>query len=110
MIEPAPTLRDLLDAPGLGLAVPDESPQDLDRPIGWAHITEMRDPSRYLRGGELVCTVGISLQTPQDCTVFADALADAGVAGVCFGVGDGHDEVPAALLARCRHHDLPMLI
>ncbi|WP_197415704.1 PucR family transcriptional regulator [Mycobacterium sp. IS-1742] len=106
----APTLRALLDVSGLGLAVPDGPSQDLDRPISWAHITEMRDPSRYLRGGELVCTVGLSLQTPQDCRTFAGALATARVAGVCFGVGDGHDVVPAALLDHCLRHGLPVLI
>lgn len=106
----APTLRALLDASRLGLNAPHGAPQDLDRPISWAHITEMRDPSRYLRGGELVCTVGLSLQTPQDCRTFADALATAGVAGVCFGVGDGHDNVPVALLDECRVRGLPVLI
>ncbi|BBY18716.1 PucR family transcriptional regulator [Mycolicibacterium litorale] len=106
----APTLRALLDASRLGLAVPDTTPQDLDRTISWTHITEMRDPARYLRGGELVCTVGLSLQTPQDCRTFAGALANAGAAGVCFGVGDGHDQVPAALLDECRRRGLPVLI
>ncbi|MCV7229279.1 PucR family transcriptional regulator [Mycolicibacterium komossense] len=105
-----PTLRDLLSAPGVGLVVPDGPPQDLDRAISWAHTTEMRDPARYLHGGELVCTVGLSLQTPQDCQTFADALAGAGASGVCFGIGDGHDTVPAALLTRCRYHGLPVLI
>lgn len=47
---------------------------------------------------------------PQDCRTFADALAAAAVAGVCFGVGDGHDEVPVALLDQCRRHGLPVLI
>lgn len=106
----APTLRDLFDAPGLGLSVPDSSAQDLDRAISWAHTTEMRDPSRYLRGGELVCTVGLSLHTPQDCEAFAESLARAGAAGVCFGVGDGHDNVPAALLVQCRRRGLPVLV
>lgn len=106
----APTLRELLDARRLGLAVPDDTPQDLERTITWAHTTEMRDPSRYLRGGELVCTVGISLQTPQDCRVFAESLAGAGAAGVCFGIGDGHDAVPAALLTHCRRLGLPVLV
>lgn len=106
----APTLRDVLDAPGLGLVVSEGTQKNLDRAINWAHITEMRDPSRYLRGGELVCTVGITLQTPQDCQTFADSLTKANVAGLCFGIGDGHDAVPAALLAECRRHDLPVLI
>ncbi|MCV7071234.1 PucR family transcriptional regulator ligand-binding domain-containing protein, partial [Mycobacterium rufum] len=76
----------------------------MDRPISWVHTTELRDPARYLRGGELVCTVGLLLQTPQDCRTFADALARSHVAGVCFGTGDGHDTVPAELLSRCRGH------
>lgn len=109
-VSAAPTLRALLDAAGPGLTVPEGPPQDLDRAISWAHTTEMQNPARYLRGGELVCTVGISLQTPQDCETFADSLAGAGVAGVCFGIGDGHDTVPAALLTACRRHGLPVLI
>ncbi|WP_197379249.1 PucR family transcriptional regulator [Mycolicibacterium mengxianglii] len=106
----APTLRDLMDEPRLGLSVPDGMTEDLDRPVSWVHTTEMRDPSRYLRGGELVCTVGISLQTPQDCRTFADSLARAEAAGVCFGVGDGHDVVPEALLTQCRLRRLPVLV
>ncbi|MDF2823806.1 MAG: transcriptional regulator, CdaR family [Mycobacterium sp.] len=116
----APTLRDLLEAPLLDLSLPDGHSVDLDqvdldridldRPISWAHTTEMPDPSRYLRGGELVCTVGISLQTPTDCRTFADALARAEVAGVCFGIGDGHDEVPPELMTHCRRLRLPVLV
>lgn len=115
-----PTLRDLLDALDLGLvlpdgvlpdgALPDALDQNLDRPISWAHTTELRDPSRYLRGGELVCTVGISLQTAADCQAFADALALANAAGVCFGIGDGHDVVPPALSAQCLRQGLPVLV
>ncbi len=106
----APTLRDLLQMAGPGLSVPEGEPQDLDRAISWVHTTEMRDPARYLRGGELVCTVGISLQTGDDCAVFVDALTRAGATGVCFGVGDGHDAVPSALLALCRTRGLPVLV
>lgn len=106
----APTVRDLLDGSRLGLIEPPGGAQDLDRPISWVHTTELRDPARYLRGGELVCTVGLLLQTPQDCRTFADALARSHVAGVCFGTGDGHDTVPAELLSRCRGHGLPVLV
>lgn len=104
-----PTLRDLLAA-GLGLHAPEGAPQDLDRPISWVHTTELLDPSRYERGGELVCTVGISLQTPPDCEAFVAALARAGAAGVCFGYGDAHDAVPPALVAACHRHGLPLVL
>ncbi|MBV5246461.1 MULTISPECIES: PucR family transcriptional regulator [Mycolicibacterium] len=106
----APTLRDLLEAAQLSLSGPDPADRNLDREVSWVHTTEMRDPSRYLRGGELVCTVGISLHSAEDCSTFVDALAGAGAAGVCFGVGDGHDDVPAALLDACRRAGLPVLV
>lgn len=104
-----PTLRDLLDS-HRGLLMPDEPTGDLDRRISWAHTTELRDPTRYLHGGELVCTVGISLQTAQDCTTFVESLTRAGAAGLCFGIGDVHDTVPEALIAAAARDGLPILI
>lgn len=104
----APTFHDLLERSGLGLDAVHR--EHLDRPITWSHTTELRDPSRYLRGGELVCTVGISLQSPGDCDTFVDSLARAGVAGICFGIGDVHDAAPAALVEACRRSGLPLLI
>ncbi|MGV0740888.1 PucR family transcriptional regulator [Mycolicibacterium sp. XJ870] len=105
----APTMRDLLGS-NLGLLAPEPLTGDLDRPISWAHTTELRDPSRYLRGGELVCTVGISLQTAQDCQTFVDSISRAGAAGMCFGIGDVHDDVPQSLIAACASQQLPLLI
>ncbi|BBX88538.1 PucR family transcriptional regulator [Mycolicibacterium boenickei] len=104
-----PTLRDLLES-HRGLLTPDDDPGDLDRPISWVHTTELRDPSRYLHGGELVCTVGISLQTEQDCEAFVDSLTRAGAAGLCFGVGDVHDSVPTTLIAAASKAGLPILV
>lgn len=106
----APTLRDLLETRRLGLSLPPGAAPQLDREVSWVHTTEMRDPSRYLRGGELVCTVGISLHSARDCEMFVEALTGAGAAGVCFGIGDGHDDVPAALLEASRHVGLPVLV
>ncbi|MEV0673490.1 PucR family transcriptional regulator [Mycobacterium sp. NPDC050441] len=104
-----PTLRDLLES-HRGLLTPEESTGDLDRRISWVHTTELRDPSRYLHGGELVCTVGISLQTAQDCAAFVESLTRAGAAGLCFGIGDVHDAVPGALITSAARDGLPILI
>ncbi|MGV9797509.1 PucR family transcriptional regulator [Mycobacterium sp. NPDC003449] len=105
----APTLRDLLAA-NLGLLAPDAPTGDLGRRISWVHTTELRDPSRYLRGGELVCTVGISLQARRDCQTFVESLDRTGTSGLCFGVGDVHDAVPGPLVAACGEAGLPLLI
>ncbi|WP_135458354.1 PucR family transcriptional regulator ligand-binding domain-containing protein [Mycobacterium sp. DL99] len=104
-----PTLRDLLES-HRGLLTPDEPTGDLDRRISWVHTTELRDPSRYLHGGELVCTVGISLQTAEDCAAFVESLTRAGAAGLCFGIGDVHDTVPGALITSAARDGLPILI
>jgi hypothetical protein len=117
MIEPGgaapegalPTFRDLLDS-GIGLHTPAGHAPGLDRQITWSHTTELRDPSRYLGGGELVCTVGISLQSAGDCDTFVESLNRAGVAGVCFGVGDVHDTVPQALIDACGRSGLPVVV
>lgn len=106
----APTFRDLLERSGLGLDAPHIDAEQLATPITWSHTTELHDPSRYLRGGELVCTVGISLQTPTDCDTFVDALSRSGVAGICFGIGDVHDTTPQALIDACARAGLPLLI
>ncbi|MGW0161910.1 PucR family transcriptional regulator [Mycobacterium sp. NPDC003323] len=106
----APTFRDLLERSGLGLQADEGAAALLQRPITWSHTTELRDPSRYLRGGELVCTVGISLQTAADCEDFVASLHRADVAGICFGIGDVHDVTPPALVDACRRWGLPLLI
>ncbi len=104
-----PTLRELLDTDRLRLHLVSGAPATLDRRIRWVHSTELPDPSRYLRGDELVCTVGANLLDPAACERFVDALADVGAAGMCFGVGDVHQQTPEAVLAACRERGLPLI-
>jgi sugar diacid utilization regulator len=84
----------------------------LDRPIRWVHATELIDPSRYLRGGELIHTVALWRRSPEDSERFVEALAAGGAAGICLGVGarDGmHAAAPPDLVAACERHDMPLL-
>ncbi len=125
-----PTLRDLLEAADLRLALAPvtgateasgatgatgatrvvlDDPA-LDRVVRWTHPTELVDPGDYLREGELVCTVGSALTDGPRCRTFARSLVAAGVAGLCFGVGDVHDQLPSALLQSCADLGLPVLV
>jgi DNA-binding PucR family transcriptional regulator len=102
-------VRELLAVGSLrlrGHTVPEAA---LDRTVRWAHSTELPDPSPYLRGGELVCTVGTTLTDVEHCARFVDAVAAAGAVGICFGIGDVHDDVPLALVEGCRAAGLPLL-
>lgn len=103
-----PTVAELVAEPSLGLTA--LLPGVVGAAVRWAHATELVDPSPYLRGGELVCTVGQALDDDDACAAFTSAVGGAGSVGVCFGVGDVHAEVPPALLAGCAAHGLALLV
>ncbi len=68
-----------------------------DRPVRWVHISELDDPTPWLRGGELLLTTGLPLRP--DPAAYVRRLADAGLTGLGLGIGLGYDEVPAAATA-----------
>jgi purine catabolism regulator len=96
----------LVRRPELGLAVLTGSDQ-LDRPIRWAHVSELRDPVPYLLGGELLLTAGVNF--PEDVDGYVRGLVVAGVQALGFGVTPVYDEVPPVLVEACGRHGLPLL-
>lgn len=103
------TLQDLLDVASFRLDRVVGCQDSLDRPVRWVHTTELLDPAPYLRGGELVCTVGASLIDAPACRTFAAAAARADAVGLCFGLGDVHELIPPALIQACKKRELPLL-
>jgi len=105
-------LRDLVEAPELGLTSVIGAP-GLDRELGSVMVTDLPDPSRYLRGGELVVSGLVWLSDPrksaaEHCEVFVGALANAGCAGLA--AGDTTDApLPTGLLDACARHGVPLL-
>ncbi|MGH3730005.1 MAG: PucR family transcriptional regulator [Micromonosporaceae bacterium] len=99
----------LLDMPDLQLRLL-VGKEEVDREIRWVYTTDLRDPRRYLSGGELVLTGLVWWRTPEDSEPFVSALADAGVAGLAAGYGGtGLAAVPDDLLTACRRHRLPLI-
>ena len=77
------TARDLLgELPGVRLL---SGPGAVDVPVRWVHISELKDPTPWLSGGELLLTTGMQLNTPQRQREFVDRLADHRLAGLGFG-------------------------
>ena len=68
--------------------------QALDLPVRWVHISELRDPTPWLSGGELLLTTGMQLDTSERQADFVTRLADHQLAGLGFGTGFGHDQIP----------------
>jgi Purine catabolism regulatory protein-like family/PucR C-terminal helix-turn-helix domain/GGDEF-like domain len=64
------------------------------RPLRWVHASELPDPTPWLRGGELLLTIGRPLNA--DPAAFVELLAGRGLAGLGLGLGFGHERMPAA--------------
>jgi purine catabolism regulator len=79
-----------------------------EREIRWVHISELRDPTQWLSGGELLLTTGIQLDTAERQRRYVRLLAGSEVAGLGFGTGFDHDKLPGALLKEARELDFPV--
>ncbi|WP_228988969.1 PucR family transcriptional regulator [Streptomyces sp. DH8] len=99
-------LRALLETDALGLRLLGGE-DELDRTVRGVMTTDLRDPSRYLSGGELVLTGLAWHRGAADSEPFVRILAGAGVAGLAAGEAELGD-VPADLVEACRRHRLPL--
>ncbi|MGS0686123.1 PucR family transcriptional regulator [Nakamurella sp. GG22] len=106
------TIGDLISTPELGLRLLTENTR-VDRAITWVHVSELRDPTPFLTGGELLLTTGIVTGSGDAAGAFVEEyvrlLADADVVGLGFGIGLSHHEVPADLVAAAARRGLPLL-
>ncbi|MFE5936768.1 PucR family transcriptional regulator ligand-binding domain-containing protein [Streptomyces sp. NPDC056470] len=102
---PAPpvSLAALLSRRDLGLRLLAGPP---DAAVHWVHTSEMADPYPYLLGGELLMTAGVQLPDPAH---YVERVVAAGAAALGFGVAPVYDTVPAALVAACERHGLPLV-
>ncbi|MFI6513782.1 PucR family transcriptional regulator [Streptosporangium sp. NPDC050855] len=103
------TLRDLLRHDSLELQVLVSGAADaLDEPVAWVHNTELPDPSRYVREGELVMTNGLWAGQVSAARFVANVMT-ARAAGIMFGLREGTPRTPQALVEACQQARLPLL-
>jgi purine catabolism regulator len=81
---------------------------NLDAPVRWVHISELRDPTPWLSGGELLLTTGMALDSAARQREFVATLADHGLAGVGLGTGFRHETVPPSLVDAARERGFPL--
>jgi PucR family transcriptional regulator, purine catabolism regulatory protein len=89
------TVRGLVAEMGLALAAGEDG---ADVPVRWVHISELLDPTPWLSGGELLLTTGIQLEGEERQREFVQLLAGRHLAGLGFGTGFDHDQLPAAIV------------
>ncbi|HEY3759562.1 MAG TPA: PucR family transcriptional regulator ligand-binding domain-containing protein [Solirubrobacteraceae bacterium] len=99
------TLEGLVAELGLELV----SGQDAaGRHVRWVHATELLDPTPWLRGGELLLSTGLQLDSAQSQRELVERLSEHKIGGLGFGTGFTHKRLPAALLAEARRRSFPL--
>jgi hypothetical protein len=99
-------LRALLDTDALGLRLLGGE-DELDRTVRGVMTTDLRDPSRYLSGGELVLTGLAWRRDAADSEPFVRILVQAQVAALAAGEAELGD-IPDDLVVACARHRLPL--
>ena len=102
-------LSALLAAEQLGLTVLVGQDQ-LDRTFERVFTATLRDPRRYLTGGELVLSGMEWWPTAAESDAFVAALAEADVAALAAGTAErGGGPVPDHVVEACRRHGVPLI-
>ncbi|WP_251016404.1 PucR family transcriptional regulator ligand-binding domain-containing protein [Streptomyces sp. ISL-99] len=102
-------VRDLVGSPALQLRVL-AGEAGLGRPVAWAHVSELEDPTPWLLGAELIMTTGIAI--PRSAVrqrAYVERLHTAGVAALVLSA---HLHVPPlrqAFLAAAEERGMPVL-
>jgi purine catabolism regulator len=101
-------VRDILDVQGMALRLV-AGDAESDRPIRWVHVSELEDPTPWLKGGELLLTTGMGVgATAAKQRAYVIRLAEAGLAGLGFGLGFSFDKVPRALVTAAEQASFPV--
>ncbi|MDH2393719.1 PucR family transcriptional regulator [Streptomyces sp. HNM0663] len=105
-----PTLASLVQHSALKLTVRAGQGR-LERPVRWAHASELADPVPYMEGGELLLVTAMKLDAEDRDAMrrYVRRLAAAGVVGLGFAVGVYYDDIPDALVEAAEEEDFPLL-
>jgi purine catabolism regulator len=102
------TVRNIVSIPGVPLKFL-AGEEASSRSVRWVHSSELEDPTAWLKGGELLLTTGMGIgETAAKQRAYVRRLVDAGVAGLGFGPGFGHDKTPRALVAEAAKQGFPL--
>ncbi len=102
------TVQDILEIPELDLRLL-AGKASVSNPVRWVHISEVLDPTKWLKGGELLLTTGYSFAGDEaDQVEQIKRLIDHNISGLGFGTGFSFDKVPAALVRVAEEYGFPL--
>ena len=102
------TVQDILEIPELNLKLL-AGGRATSNPVRWVHISEVPDPTKWLKGGELLLTTGYSFVGDEAQQVAQiKRLIDHNISGLGFGTGFTFDKVPPELIKVAEEYDFPL--
>jgi purine catabolism regulator len=102
------TVQDILEIPELNLRLL-AGHKSTSNPVRWVHISEVPDPTKWLKGGELLLTTGYSfVGGEQQQVAQIKRLIDHNISGLGFGTGFSFDKVPPAIIAVAEEYGFPL--
>ena len=102
------TVADLLAIDDLALNLV-AGGQGCRRPIRWAHVSELKDPTRFLRGGEVLLTTGLGMRGGAAVQArYVERLAEADLAALGLGLGFAFKATPPAVIAAADRAGFPV--
>ena len=102
------TIKDICALPDLDLSLV-AGVEGADLEVRWVHVSEVTDPTPWLQGGELLLTTGLRVDSTGDFRDYVARLSDAKLAGIGFGVGLEHGEVPAEMIEAANERGIPVI-
>ena len=99
------TVKDLVGTLELELVAGERA---ADAPIRWVHVSELEDPAPWLSGGELLLSTGMLLLDEDVQRAYVGRLVAHHLAGLGFGLGFAHVELPPALIDEARQLEFPL--
>lgn len=105
------TLRRLLRQRSLRLELAHRG-DSTEKPIGWVCSSDLRDPTPFLSGGEMLLTTGTQfpeIAGPEHFDSYVGRLVERGVVALGFGTEVIRSGIPTELLDACVVHGLPLV-
>ncbi|MBA2893322.1 PucR family transcriptional regulator [Nonomuraea soli] len=103
------SVEDLVRSPALQLRVLAGEP-GLSRPVSWAHVSELDDPTPWLLGAEVIMTTGIAIpRTAAAQRAYLERLDDAGVSALALSAQLHVPPLHAAFFDAATERGMPVL-
>ena len=108
-LSPPLTVADLVRSPALQLVVV-AGAAGLTRRVGWAHVSELEDPTPWLLGAEMVMTTGIAIpRSAARQRAYLERLDDSGAAALALSDQLHVPPLTQSFLRAAEERSLPVL-